>query len=388
MKILIVGEKDDTLLIAEYIKMQNKEHDIFVTKSEGSDCDYCTFIDIKSSDIDELRDFVKYNEIDFTLVLSKTATAKGIADEFKNNSLLVCAPDLNASSVLYFESTAKKLMYKLKIPTPRFGIFDKEAAATEYLRNADFPLIIKNDCTLFEKSFKKQASFSKAKKHVIKMFENPEQKVVIENFVDEKNIYLYFITDGYNALPLISIERYYFDGGSYAYNSSEKLPEQLVSDILHKAVHPLIDELSGTGGSVTGILGLKVNITGNSFSISEINAGFSEYDLPLFLSVLDDDLLMLFFDAAAGSLCDNRNYVNTKECASFSVTLPLSSVDESIFDDEDIYITETEGNITLSALAQNRTRAKNTVKSALELYSSKEISDKIYASELKEEIGI
>ena len=96
-------------------------------------------------------DFVKYNQIEFTIATSQLAIINGIADLFKKEGFPIFAPFSEAARITFFNSIAKKIMYKLKINTPKFGIFDRENLALEYVRRTRFPLVIQNDFTLLER---------------------------------------------------------------------------------------------------------------------------------------------------------------------------------------------------------------------------------------------
>ena len=63
MKILIVGESINSILLAKYINIQNPSDDIYVTQKESEHCDFCTFVNIRESDIGGLASFVKYNQM-------------------------------------------------------------------------------------------------------------------------------------------------------------------------------------------------------------------------------------------------------------------------------------------------------------------------------------
>ena len=148
-------------------------------------------------------------------------------------------------------------MYKLKINTPKFGIFDRENLALEYIRKSKFPIVIENDFTLFERNCNIYKTFTKARAGLQKIFENNNEKIVIENYIDSEPIYIYFICDGYNALKLISLER--SSGKDYTTVSamSEKISETLTQNILETAIYPLLDDIAKFAGAYTG---MKINI--------------------------------------------------------------------------------------------------------------------------------
>ncbi len=59
------------------------------------------------------------NGIDLTIPVIFNA---GIVELFNNNNQKIFAPSQNASKIIFDKSLMKKVLYKLRIPTPKFGI--------------------------------------------------------------------------------------------------------------------------------------------------------------------------------------------------------------------------------------------------------------------------
>ena len=326
MKILIVGSDLNAVLLAQYIKIQDNTHDIYITAIENSEDKTYTPINIRENDVVSICDFVKYNQIEFTIVTSQLSIINGIADIFKQECFPIFAPFAEAARITYFNSIAKKIMYKLKINTPKFGIFDRENLAIDYVRNSKFPIVIGNDFTLLSRDNKVYETFSKAKLGLQKIFENNNERVVIESHIDIEPIYLYFITDGFNALPLISIERNKCDNFSTITAPSSKLSEEMIVRILKTAVYPLLDDISKYAGNYTGIIGLKTKIFKDNFYILEFYNGFQEYDFQAFLSLLNEDLLKLLYDTTNGCLADNHDYIELNDKYSYSMAIDKTKI--------------------------------------------------------------
>ncbi len=321
MKILIAGSDINAIMLAQYIKLQDSNHDIYITSLDKTEDKSFTPINIRENDVNSICDFVKYNQIEFTIVTSQLAIINGIADKFKKECFPIFAPFAEAARITYFNSIAKKIMYKLKINTPKFGIFDRENLAIEYIRNSKFPIVIGNDFTLISRETKVYETFSKAKLGLQKIFENNNERVVIESYIDIEPIYLYFITDGFNALPLISIERNKCENFSTQTAPSSKLSEEMIVKILKTAVYPLLDDISKYAGNYTGIIGLKTKIYKDNFCIIEFYNGFQEYDFQTFLSLLNENLLKLLYDTTNGCLADNYDYIKLNDNYSYTIAL-------------------------------------------------------------------
>lgn len=387
MKILIAGSDLNAKLLAGYLKLENQNHDIYITTEEPDSSGSYTPLNIKENDISSLSDFVKYNQIEFTIVTSTIAIINGIADEFKKEGFPVFAPFAEAARITYFNSIAKKIMYKLKINTPRFGIFDRENLAVDYLRKTNYPVVIENDFTLLARESYIYNTFSKARLGVQKIFENDNNKIVIENYIDEPPVYIYFITDGYNALPLISMNRMSGDKYTTITAPSEQIPEETVINILQKVIYPLLDDINKFTGLYIGIIGLKIKIHHNAFYILEFYNGFQHYDFQAFLSLLDDNLLNILYDTANESLADNHNFINLTNQYSYTIAINKTEMTNTEYEEEIFESEDKEKNIyTITAPTINL--AKERLHEFMEQIANKNIITEIIKSNKEKELRI
>lgn len=388
MKILIAGSDLNAKLLARYLKLENNNNDIYITTEEQSIDDTYTCINIKENDIAGICDFVKYNQIEFTIATSSIAIINGIADEFKKEGFPVFAPYSEAERITYFNSIAKKIMYKLKINTPKFGIFDRENLAIEYIRKAKFPIVIENDFTLLSRESSIYKTFSQAKSGIQKIFENSNDKIVIENYIQEDPVYLYFITDGYNALPLISISRLSGDNYTTSTAPSQKINEEIIINILQKVIYPLLDDISKYTDMYIGILGLKIKLHKNNFYVLEFYNGFQHYDFQTFLSLLDENLLNILYDTATGCLADNHDYIRLTDNFSYSAAINKSEINKEEDCDEDFIESEDKEKYIYTSSASTINKAKENLYDFLETITNETTMKNIINTNNQKEIKI
>ncbi|MBQ8887115.1 MAG: hypothetical protein IJY61_05370 [Candidatus Gastranaerophilales bacterium] len=387
MKILIAGSDLNAFLLAKYIKIQDSTHDVYVTTEEPCVDESYTSINIRENDVASICDFVKYNQIEFTIVTSQLSIINGIADIFKKEGFPIFAPFAEAARITFFNSIAKKIMYKLKINTPKFGIFDRENLALEYVRRSRFPIVIENDFTLLARECSICKTYSEAKLGLQKVFENGNEKIVIENYMDTEPLYIYFVTDGFNALPLVSIERTSGENFSIAVSPSNKITENILIKILKQAIYPLLDDISKFACGYTGIIGLKVKLVKDTFAILEFYNGFQYYDFQSFISLSEENIVDVLYSAANGSLADDYDYIHLKDAFSYSVAVNKSEVIEHFEDDEFIHSEDSE-KIILTNTASTLTYAKTNLMDYLQEFCSKDVYNRIIHAEDKKELRI
>ena len=386
MKILIVGSDLNSLLLAKLIKTQNQSHDIYVTTADNSSPETYTAIKIRENDVNSIVEFVKYNGIEFTIAFSQIAIINGIADAFKKEEFFIFAPYSEAARITFFNSIAKKILYKLKIPTPKFGIFDRENLAIDYIRRSNFPIVISNDFTLMGRESEKFASFSKARVGIQKIFESTNQRIVIENYIDAPTVCVYFITDGYTALPLVSVEHVEEENYSITIAPSQKVSDNLYVNLLRGAIYPILDDITKYTDNYVGIIGLKIKVNRDNFLVEDIYNGFQNYDFQAFISLIQEDTVNVLFDTANGGLGDSYNYMKLDAAFSYTVALNKSVIEKNEIFEEDFIESEDENNYIVTSVAATISNAQNNLWDYLETLLKEDVYNQITRGQREKEL--
>ena len=373
MSILIIGSDANAYSIAEYMS-KNENVDIVFTTSRSEKIEsFANFVDISENDTDNLLDFVIANDIDLTVVTSMIAIENNIAGCFENSGRLIFAPSSESAGITIFKSLAKKMMYKLKIPTIKFGIFERENQAIDYVYQARRPLIIKNDTQISDAYPVLTNSFSKAKSVIEKLFISPENKIIIEDYIDAQKVSLYYITDGYSALKIGNCISYdenlsYMD--NYISNSNI-LSSELDLKILNEVVYPILDDISFHNQSYSGILGVDLLVNENYYNVIEFYPFFKQMHLQTILPNIKTDLYCLFLSVANGSFSDEYEFIDTNNYS--CVSRITNNFDENklsyINDDNLTYAYTTASNIILTQIAQTTNRARKNLEENIQFIS-------------------
>ena len=331
MKILIVGSGAKEHTIAKLISQYENTSLVFVAPGNAAIDEFANCIDIKADDTENLAEFAKINEIDLTIACSEKAIAAGIAERFNEDGLMIFAPSSDAARITTNKSVSKKFMYKTKIQTPKFGIFDRENIAIDYARKSKYPLVVKTDEHAHGENVYICDNFKIAKRIIEDLFSGKQKKVVIEDFIAGQEFSYYIISDGYNAMPLGSAVIYkgtlegnggVITSGLGAYSPFYMIDRNLESKIFKQIVYPALDELSKNGNQYIGILGIDIILdrTGN-LNVIEFNPFFKEPDAQCILNLLEENVTNIMKSAITGSLVDEYTEINTKPLYSASVVL-------------------------------------------------------------------
>lgn len=342
MQILIIGKSAKEYTLAKKIKENHPEDIIFIAPGNQAVGDFATCIDIQPNNAKELVEFAQANEINITIVCDDEAIDAEVTDAFNDAGLMVFGPEKESARFATYKSVGKRFMYKLKIPTQKFGIFDKENSARDYLKNSSYPVFIKSDKHEAFERVHLCLSEREANNILNKMFAIDSPKVVIENYAPGKDFSFYAITDGYNALPICSVVPYKYssekDGGSItrgvgAYAPATFVDEELTCKILDTIIYPALSEIEKNATPYVGVIGVDIIIDeDNNLSVIEFNTFFNEPDIECILELLDMDIVELFRACTVGSLADDYEYVNTKDASSVSIL--LTKISKHLFDNE------------------------------------------------------
>lgn len=331
MKILIIGSGAKEYTIAKLVSQYENTELVFVAPGNDAIAEFANCIDIKADDIDGILEFAKSNDIDLTVACSEKAISNGIADKFNEAGLMIFAPTTEAARIASSKAVSKKFMYKTKIPTPKFGIFDRENMALDYARKAKYPIVVKADNHQHGENVFICHNFKTAKQAIDDLFDSQNKKIIIEDFVAGQEFSYYVITDGYNAMPVASVVPYKQilegNGGSVtsglgAYSPFYMLDSSLESRIFKEVIYPALDELAKNGNQYVGMLGVDIIIDkAGKLNVLEFNPFFKEPDAQCALDLLDENLSDIMKAAVIGSLVDDYTEIRQKPAYSASVVL-------------------------------------------------------------------
>ena len=325
-RILIVGNSASAYALAKKLA---EKHEIFITPSSDTLKEFTTCLDIREDNIAELLEFAMENEINLTIPVSKTAIKNDIAGKFQQNNQQIFAPTANAGKVAFDKAMAKKVLYKLRIPTPKFGIFEKQNMVLDYIKNLKKnPFVLKTDDAHSATVF---TSYAAAKNMVDTSFIEKNKKVIIEDYIYGTPFSFYAVTDGYKALPIGSSITYKHalegDGGQLtsgmgACSPNYKLTVENEYFIMDNVIYPLLDYLEMEGNPYLGVIGVNGMLTEDGrISVLGWQCFMQDCDAASVLDILDEDLYNLFESCVIGSFSDEVDSIRLSEKYSASLVL-------------------------------------------------------------------
>lgn len=328
-KVLIVGNSAKEYALVK--KFKNYDCDIFVLSGNSAISELAECVDIREENVQEILEYVLENAIDLTIVTSEVAIKNNIAELFQTNNQLIFCPTAQSAQFTLSRSAGKRFLYKLRIPTPRFGIFDKLPLAIDYLKNAPMPQVIRADENSNSADRLVCTTFAASKTFVEDLFNKDENKVVLEDYVYGHEFTIYVVTDGYSALHLATVANYKFaedgDGGILtsgvgAYTPDYKISSDIENSVMQNVVERVLVSLQRKETPYLGVLGIDcVLTTDGNFVTLDFKPFLSDHDAEAVLNLVDENLLTLFEACAVGSFADDYEKIDVSDNSSVSCVI-------------------------------------------------------------------
>ena len=312
MRVLVIGSGGREHSICWSVKKSSKVSQIFCAPGNAGIASIVKTVNIKADNINALLNFALEEKIDLTIVGPEQPLAIGIVDLFRENGILIFGPNKFSSQLESSKEFSKIFMKRNNIPTARFKSFSDFNKALQYVRESDFPLVVKADGLAAGKGVRVCTKFSEAEeflKFVMldKIFSVSGEKVVIEEFLEGEEASFFVFTDGKSILPLDSSQdhkRLLDDdmgpntGGMGAYSPAPIVDEETRKNIMKDIVEPVFAGFKKEKINYTGVLYIGLMIKNKKSRVVEFNCRFGDPETQPLLYRLDSDAFDLFFMTA------------------------------------------------------------------------------------------
>lgn len=300
MKILVVGKGGREHALAAAAARSEKCTELFAAPGNPGMADIATCVSISDSDVDGLLEFAKNNEIDLTIVGPESSLAAGIADAFEAEGLKVFGPTKAAAQVESSKDFAKQLMAKYDIPTASYKTFDSYDEAAAYVEEKGAPIVIKENGLKAGKGVTVAMSVPEALEALKIAFDIPDNRVVIEEYLEGFEFSLIALVNGDLVVPLECAQDHKRvadndegpnTGGMGSYSPVRAITPEMVSETMEKIMIPMAKALKEEGVPFTGFLYGGLMVTKDGIKTIEFNARFGDPEAEVILSRLDSDFI-------------------------------------------------------------------------------------------------
>jgi phosphoribosylamine---glycine ligase len=316
MRVLVIGSGAREHGIVWKLSQSPKLTKLFCAPGNAGIADVAECVDIKPEEIDRMLKFAMENKIDLTIVGPEAALVMGIVDAFEQKGLRIFGPNKKASQLEGSKVFAKDFMQKYKIPTARYRTYNCFENAVAELQYFDLPIVIKADGLAAGKGVIIAQNRQEAVEVIYDMmgekkFGDAGNTIVIEEFLQGKEVSILAFVDGNTAVPMASAQDYKraLDGDnglntggmgavSPAFYYSSNAEKAVNTVIIDKTMQALKDE----GISYKGVLYFGIMLTEDGPKVLEFNVRFGDPETEVILPRLQSDLLEILSLVVEGKL--------------------------------------------------------------------------------------
>lgn len=268
-------------------------------------------------DFPAIKQYAEKNKISLIIVGKENPLVKGIKDYFNESGIRIFGPDRHSSQLEGSKIFTKNFFTKYEIPTPKFHTFFTHDDAIYHIKtNHEYPIVIKADGLAQGKGVMIANEEEEALHCIKEMMENKKfksagEKILIEQYLDGKELSYQIILDSGNYIDLVPSQDYKkaFDGnkgpntgGMGNVAPPSWITEKLTAKIKEKIVSRIIDALAQESILFSGVLFLGIMVVKDEPYVLEINVRFGDPEAQVVLPLLKTDFLTLINQICDGNI--------------------------------------------------------------------------------------
>jgi len=302
MKIAILGSGGREHAIAHSISKSKKIKKIYCLPGNAGTSDFAKNVSIDINNFQQVYEFIKQERVNLVIVGPEQPLVDGIVDFLEERFIKVFGPNKIASQLEGSKIFTKNLCKKFNIPTANFGVFEKIEDAKNFLKNVNFPIVIKADNLAAGKGVYISKNLKEANIAVDEIFDGKFGKaknILIEEFLDGEEMSYFIISDGKTIKNFGTAQDHKRvgegdtgknTGGMGAYSPSRLINKELEIKILNRIIKPTLKGLDELGTNYKGFLYAGLMIVNDEPYLIEYNVRMGDPECQTILPMLNSDL--------------------------------------------------------------------------------------------------
>ena len=305
VNILVIGSGAREHAITCKLAQSPGVRKLYVAPGNAGTASIADNVPVKAEDITALRHFALNNSIDLTIVGPEGPLAAGIVDAFQQSNLKIFGPSRNAAEIESSKVFSRSLMERHGIPCAAGKSFVDYDEALAYLQTRRLPVVLKADGLAAGKGVIIATTLLEAQQTLTAMmqekcFGQAGSRIVVEDYLEGKEMSFFVFTDGKSALPTVPACDYkrIFEGnkgpntgGMGSYSPPPFFTPLLGETIMSSIMKPVIKALAEEGRPYRGVLYGGLMIKDNSPYVIEFNARLGDPETQVVLPRMKTDLL-------------------------------------------------------------------------------------------------
>ena len=288
-------------------------------------------IDLDFLNFRRLLKVIKINKIDLVIIGPEEPLVKGLVDFLTKHKIKVFGPNKYAAKLEGSKAFMKSICKKNKIPTAAFKICKNKKDVNNFIKNSNFPLVVKADGLAAGKGVticKNKKQILSVSNEIFKGKFKSSKKLVLEEFLEGEEASYFLIVDKKSFKFFGSAQDHKRvgekdigpnTGGMGAYSPAPIINKNLEKKILKKIVNPTLLALKKKKKPYTGFLYVGLMIKNNEPYLIEYNVRMGDPECQVIIPRLSTDILKIFNNASINKL--NKINIEWKKLKCMTIVL-------------------------------------------------------------------
>ena len=318
MNIGVIGSGGREHAICYKLKQSKKVKNLYCIPGNAGTSDICENINIEFKDFEKLHEIVLNKKIELLIVGPEVPLVNGITDFFEKKKIKVFGPSKKASRLEGSKAFMKQICNSFNIPTAKYRKILNLDEAKKYLKEFNFPIVVKSDGLAAGKGVTicntKEEAIKDIKDILNGKFET-SKKVILEEFLKGEEASYFVIADGEKYIPIGTAQDHKRigendtgpnTGGMGAYSPSFLINDEVEEKIKKKIIEPTLKAMKTNGYPYKGILYAGLMIDKSEPKLIEYNIRFGDPECQILMMRLKNDLLDLILSSLNNTLSSKK----------------------------------------------------------------------------------
>ncbi|MCX7522965.1 phosphoribosylamine--glycine ligase [Microbacterium sp. STN6] len=309
MKILVLGSGAREHAIITSLLSERAGHEITAAPGNAGIAADVPTVALDANDPEVVAGYALDHDIELVVIGPEAPLVAGVADAVRTRGIPTFGPGQQAAQLEGSKAFAKRIMDAAGVPTGRAVQATSLLEAEQALDAFGAPYVVKADGLAAGKGVLVTHDREAAVAHASRWL--TQGGVLVEEFLEGKEVSLFFLSDGHTVLPLTPAQDYKRlgdgdtgpnTGGMGAYSPLPWLAEDAVDEITATVAEPTVRQLAEEQTPFIGLLYCGLIVTPKGIRVIEFNARFGDPETQVVLPRLATPLSALLFAAATGAL--------------------------------------------------------------------------------------
>ncbi|AZB23043.1 phosphoribosylamine--glycine ligase [Kaistella haifensis] len=312
MKILIIGNGARESAIAVKLKGDNRITKMYFAQGNATTDQLGQ--NVYEQSVEGLRDLAIKERIDLTIVGPEAPLVEGIVDEFKKHGLKIFGPRKRTAELEGSKAFSKKFMQTNNIKTAKAVVFDAYKDAIDYVKQQQFPIVIKASGLAGGKGVVIAENLMEAESTIHqfmieRIYGDAGIQLVIEEYLKGFEASIIAFSNGKKLFPCIPVKDYKKvgngdtgpnTGGMGSVAPSPEFTAEHFQDFEENIMKPTLAGLEAANIQFKGFIFFGLMVTNNGTFLLEYNMRMGDPETQVILALMENELFDVITDCLEG----------------------------------------------------------------------------------------